>query len=129
MKNKILASLMVSALIPSVSFAGGSVSLLSIIPVVAQSPQLTKQLAKVLKNTGESIDNIDCIGTRLGKHFKAVSGARVSPYVCQFGSDATLTIKASLEFLNLKSESVDPLMVSDEDTLLIIENLTEWKWK
>ena len=118
-------------LIPSFAQAGGSVSLVEVMPLVGQSPRLVGELRTVLRNTNQKIEDIICDGVRLGPQFGPFSAERIAPFKCQFGSDTSLFLEANTLLLLSDGSEFDPAGsdAAAASNGYVLPKLKSWKWK
>ena len=114
----------VALLFLSQANAGGSIAFDEVLKSIAgQSLKLMSEVHSELKKTNKTVDQITCSGSRLGLHWKFLSGSRVPAFECNFGSK-TLTIESEVRYYDdTGKEGGDP----DIAAYYSLAN-PKWKW-
>ncbi|MFN3659528.1 MAG: hypothetical protein ACK4UO_19960 [Pseudolabrys sp.] len=74
----------------------GSLLLGDIMPLIERSPALKREIATEAAKIGKKPEEIICGGMRFSGQWRHLSGYRVAPYVCGFGEQRFLEIRATV---------------------------------
>jgi hypothetical protein len=108
---------------------GGSVMMGDIMSLVEQSPQLKREVTEAAEKINKQPDEILCGGKRFSGTWAHLGGYRVSPYVCAFGDDRFLEIRADVRITSRTGgvfEKITPDAIKNASR--IRETRPTWKW-
>ncbi len=100
-----------------------------IMPLIEQSLQLKREVTKAAAKINKKPDAIICGGMRFSGEWRHLGGYRVSPYVCMFGDDRFLEIRAKVRLTNASGkefEKVTPEAM--KNARHIRETGPTWHW-
>ncbi|MFB2937071.1 hypothetical protein ACE1B6_17620 [Aerosakkonemataceae cyanobacterium BLCC-F154] len=122
-----------SSFISQPAFAGGTLALNEIMPLVRQSSKLNTEVNTALRQVGKKPSEITCVGVRLGRHFGPLSAYRVAPFDCNFGSNKVLHIEAENLVTLRNGHSIfltqfSELQPKPEEAKLVFR-LKSWNWE
>ena len=128
MCRKVILSFLVVACSISLSLAakaGGSISLEDVVTRLAgQSPKLMAEVHTELAQSGKTIDDIVCGGTRLGRHWKHLGGLRIPSFDCQI-NNKSLMIDGAVHFYDAAgNEGAGPATA-----MYVSLSAVKWAWK
>lgn len=106
--------------------------LLSSVQTSPQSQKLMNEISSSLRVSKINPEQVQCIGTRLGKTYSSLADA-VAPFDCRFSNKLTLRINAQ-NFVILPSGRVTPLenaknFTSMPQPVSLSYKITSWNWK
>lgn len=132
--NKFVLPLAIaSSLISQTAFAGGTLALNEIMPLVQQSSKLNTEVNNALRQTGKKPADITCVGVRLGRHFGPLSAYRVAPFECSFGNNRTLKIEADNLVALRNGHSIFLTQFSEfkskPEQANLVFRLKSWNWQ
>lgn len=107
---------------------GGSLFLSDIMPVIATSAQLRREVDQRLSQVNKKADEIMCDGTRFPGPWVHLGGERVSPYTCDFGGK-WLQIKATVQISDGRGRTFEKVT---PEAMKAAKNVKEtnlkWTW-
>lgn len=108
---------------------GGSVMMGDIMSLVEQSPQLKREVTEAAAKINKKPDEIICGGKRFSGTWAHLGGYRVSPYVCAFGDDRFLEIRADVRITSRNGKAFEKITPDAiKNASRIRESRPTWKW-
>jgi hypothetical protein len=107
---------------------GGSLPLADLMPVIAKSAQLQREVNQALTDANKNKDSVICSGMRFPGQWANLGGFRVSPYTCNFGTK-WLQIKATVRITGAKGRVFETITPSAmKNATEFTETNLRWTW-
>jgi hypothetical protein len=106
----------------------GTLSLSDIMPLIAKSPRLQREIAQALTQSHKKRDDVNCDGMRFPGQWVNLGGERVSPYICDFGGkwvQITTTVRVT-DRRGRVFDTITPEAMKNATT--VTEASPAWKW-
>jgi hypothetical protein len=108
---------------------GGSVVMTDIMPLIEQSPPLKREVTEAAAKIGKKPDDVVCGGMRFSGRWTHLGGYRVSPYICMFGDDRFLEIRADVRITGRNGKAFDKVTPDAmKNASRIHETRPTWRW-
>jgi hypothetical protein len=103
----------------------GTLFLRDIMPLISKTPALESEVTQALNDTGQTEDQVICLGRRFSSQWGCLAGVRVSPYTCKFVEDKWLHIRATVA---LDEEQAKSSTFDQEPCPAVTETDLKWEW-
>ncbi|MGP0088674.1 MAG: hypothetical protein ACLPKB_01740 [Xanthobacteraceae bacterium] len=72
---------------------GGSLPLDEIMPLIDKQPELKREIREAAAKLNKTPEDIICDGMRFPGKWEHLGGSRVSPYICGFGDNGSISLR------------------------------------
>jgi hypothetical protein len=106
----------------------GTLALSDIMPVIAKSARLQREVAQALTQNHKKRDEVNCDGMRFPGQWVNLGGERVSPYICDFGGK-WLRITATVRVTDRRGRVFDAITPEAmKNATTVAETSPAWNW-
>jgi hypothetical protein len=108
---------------------GGRLLMEDIMLLIEQSPRLKHEVTEAAAKINKKPADIVCGGMRFSGRWERLSAYRVSPYICAFGDDRFLEIRATVRITSRSGKAFEKVTSEAmKNASRIRETKPTWRW-
>src|SRR5262245_13518432 len=99
-----------------------------LMPLISGTTRLKRQVNRALAQSKKKANEVNCSGRRFPGQWEHISGARVSPYTCDFGAKF-LRIYATVRITDRGGRSYETITpAAKKNASNVLETNLTWRW-